>query len=414
MLTAPTTPSMRFTSVASVVNAFVKLRQVEGDVACLASEHKSFEYRGILKVKAIHLSQTTEDEQQQVIEAFKSFLETISFPIQLLIRNRSYDPEHYLQMLAANKGLQTPMTHDHMQFVRALASRRALVTREFYVIVPADHQAAKHTTEALLHAQVQLKQRIEVLSHQLERVGLTTQRLTTAEIVQLYQSCYTPWEEHSTERTREKSSGRLTSSTKELPLFQIDPFSTTYQELEEHTRLNQQMAKKEKREVREQARKKKMPNFVKVPGLIIPSTIQVFPSYLRIERDEQREYVRTLALASYPLNVYPGWFDSIIQVNESNIDFCIHVNPLSQESASTRLRQKALQFRGATLVSMRQGRTADPAITRALGDVERLHENITSGDEQAFTISVFIQVRGRDRQDLDERSERIVSAIHNL
>jgi len=151
-----------------------------------------------------------------------------------------------------------------------------------------------------------------------------------------------------------------------------------------------------------------------VPDLIVPSTIQVFPSYVRIERDARHEYARTLALASYPHSISPGWFDSIIQVNEPNIDFSIHVNPLPRESAKTHLSQKALQFRGATLVLVRQGRAADPSITRALGDVERLRENIAYGNEQAFTISVFIQVRGRDRRELGERTDRITTTIHSL
>lgn len=414
MLRAPKTSSMPFTDVASVVNAFVKLRQVEGDVACLECGQKDFAYRGILRVKAIHFSQMAENEQQSVIEGFQRFLDTLSFPIQILIRNRSYDAEHYLQMLASGKAAQAPMTRDHAKFVRALASRRALVTREFYLIVPAEPRIARNKTEALFHAQVQLKQRTEELALQLGRVGLRVKRLTSAEIVQLYQDGYTPWEESLVEETREKSAGGLMGSSVEQP----DLLSADYQELAaralELQRQKQQKARVEKKEARELARRKRMPSFVKVPGFILPTTIQVFPSYLRLERDGQREYVRTLALVSYPHTHSPGWFDSIIQVNEPNIDFSIHVKPLPRESARARLSRKALQFRSATLISMRQGRAADPSITKALGDVENLRDNLATGTEQVFAISAFIQVRGRDRRELDKRSARIVSAIHSL
>ena len=416
MLRAPKTSSMSFTSLSSVVNTFVKLRQVEGDVACLASGQKNFAYRGIFRVKAIHFSQMVEDEQQRVIEGFQRFLGTIAFPIQILIRNQSYDPEHYLRMLASGKGFQAPVTRDHAKFVRALASRRALVTREFYVIVPADPQIARNKTETFLRAQVQLKQRMEELARQLEQVGLATKRLTTPEIVQLYQSCYAPWEESYAEEIREKSSGGPTGSSVGQ-LADMDLVSD-YQELAARTlelkRQKQQEARLERKAAREEAKKKHLPKFVKVPDLILPTTIQVFPSYLRIERDEQHEYARTLALVSYPHRISPGWFDSIIQVNEPNIDFSIHVNPLPRESASTRLNRKVLQFRGATLVSMRQGRAADPTIIQAQGDIERLRENIAYGNEQALAISVFIQVRGRDRRELDKRSERIARAVQSL
>ncbi len=412
MLTAPKTPSMLFSSVASVAEAFVKLRQVEGDVACLVSAYKNFEYRGILKVNAINFAQMAEDEQAGVIEGFKVFLNTISFPIQVLIRNRPYNLEHYLQAIDAAKGVLAPITRDHAHFVRALAARRGLVMREFYVIVPADRQLAKDKTEALFNAQVQLKQRIEELSRRLEYVGLLGKRLTTLEIVQLYQSCYTPWEEPFAEGMREGSHDALNyRSDAELSARKFQGHAQLAVETKREKRQKAQDARKE---ARKQAKKNKMPAFIKVPGLVLPSDVQVFPSYIRIDRDAQREYVRTLALASYPRSVHPGWFDSIIQVNEPNIDFSIHVYPQRKELVSSRLSQKAIQFRGATLVSVRQGRTADPSITRALGDVEKLRENIAGGNEHAFTISAFIQVRGRDRRELGERSDRITRTIRSI
>jgi len=71
MLVSPKTPNMMVSGPASVVNAFIRLRDVTGDVACLDFGRKNQDYRGIIKVNAINFSLMSEDEQEGVIEGFK-------------------------------------------------------------------------------------------------------------------------------------------------------------------------------------------------------------------------------------------------------------------------------------------------------------------------------------------------------
>ena len=47
--------------------------------------------------------------------------------------------------------------HDHAQFVRVLSSRRALIKREYYIIVPAEYQRVSDASEALSYAQAELE-----------------------------------------------------------------------------------------------------------------------------------------------------------------------------------------------------------------------------------------------------------------
>lgn len=420
MLTAPKTPSMLISGTPSVVSAFVKLRQVEGDVACLDFGRKNLEYRGFLKVGAINFSLLSEDEQEGVIEGFKGFLNGISYPIQILIRNRPHNLDQYLQSMDSVRGTLAPITRDHAKFVRALASRRALVKREFYVIVPSDRQVAKDKTEALINAQLQLKLRLDELLRQLERMGLGGKRLNSLEIVRLYQSCYTPWESYLrplTENILEGSHGGPTVSAMDksgpVDMNSLGSYPESVSMSAPETDSKKKKKKPSKQDKKKEANNK-LPDFVKIPDLITPSCIQVYPSYVRIEGESHHEYVRTLALASYPRSAYPGWFDSIIQVDEPNIDFSIHITPLAPEQVGSRLAQKAVEFRGAALVSERQGRTADPSTNIALEDVERLRENIARGTERVFNMSAFIQVRGRDRRELAERSDRIAGTIRGL
>jgi len=415
MIIAPKTPSMILSGPVNIVSAFIKLRDVAGDVACLDLGHKGLDFRGIFKVNAINFSLLSEEEQEGVIEGFKGFLNGISFPVQILIRNRPHNLDRYLQSLQSVQGPLAAIALDHAKFVSKLASRRALVKREFYVIVAADAQSGKDKTEALINAQLQLKLRIEELLRQLERMGLAGKRLTTTEIIQLYQSCYTPWE------------ARLRPITEEMVNGSHDaPMVSAMEEKREGAVANNfpldatqgkappaaENGKKKRKQPAEA--EGKLPSFIKVADLITPSCIQIYPTHIRIDGESDHEYIRTLALTSYPRSAYPGWFDSIIQIDEPNIDFSIHIMPLQPEQVNARLSQKAVEFRGASMVSERQGRTTDPTTAIALGDVEKLRENIARGNERVFNIATFIQVRGRDRHELSERSERITGLIRSL
>jgi Domain of unknown function DUF87. len=419
--TAPKTPSMLLSGPVSVVNAFIRLRDVVGDVACVDFGRKIPEFRGVLQVNAINFSLLSEDEQEGVIEGFKGFLNGISFPVQVLIRNRPHNLDNYLRSLRSVDGPLATIAQDHARFVSELASRRALVKREFYVIVTADRQTATNKTEALVNAQLQLKLRIDEMLHQLERMGLTGKRLTTQEIIQLYQSCYMPWEARRRPITAEMVEGShggpfvsaLDDHPEENPT--VDSSITSADVPGVSSRDEKKKKKeKEKKSKKEQKEKAKLPVFVNLPDLITPSNIQIYPTHLRIDGESSHEYVRTLAMTSYPRSSYPGWLDSIIQIDEPNIDFSIYITPLRPEQVSARLSQKVVEFRGAAMVSQRQGRTPDPSTAIALGDVEKLRENIARGNERVFNISTFIQVRGRDRRELTERSDRLTGVIRSL
>ncbi|HEY4386373.1 MAG TPA: ATP-binding protein, partial [Ktedonobacteraceae bacterium] len=278
-------------------------------------------------------------------------------------------------------------------------------------------QTITNKTEALVNAQLQLKLRIDEMQRQLERMGLTGKRLTTLEIIRFYQSCYTPWEA----RQRPITMGMVDGSHGGPMVSALDDrydetaiVDSSLSDAQLQSSSDKDEKKKRKKQQKEKNERNKLPVFVNLPDLITPSSIQIYPTHVRVDGESGHEYVRTLAIASYPRSSYPGWLDSIIQIDEPNIDFSIHVTPLQPEQVSARLSQKSVEFRGAAMVSERQGRTPDPSTSIALGDVEKLRENIARGNERVFNISTFVQVHGRDRHELSERSDRIAGVIRSL
>jgi len=425
MQIAPQPGGMLLQNPLNVAKTFVKLHDVAGDVACLELGRKHFQHRAILKISAINFSFMAETEQEGVIEGFQSFLNGISFPIQILIRNRPHNLNTYLRKLdeSAQGDLQA-VARDHASFVRQLAAHRALVIREYYLIVPADRQTTKNQTEALLNAQMQIKLRVEDLDRQLGRMGLTAQRLTNLEIVALYKNCFTSLETSHTAITEamiEGTHGLMVDARKRAQEEQQSSLTPSLLEqqtaidiLQNDLRSKDAARKRQKASKHGAQKEEEFPKFTSIADLVTPGCIQLFPSYLRIDGEASSEYTRTLAITKYPRTAYPGWFDNLTQIDEPHVDFCIHITPLAPEQVNARLGRKSVEFRGSVLHSQREGKTADPSTNIALEDVEHLRENLARGDERVFNISAYIQVRGSDRQSLMERSNRVTAAVRSL
>lgn len=416
MLPAPQTPGMAFSGTGRLARTFVRVQDIKGGVICLNLGEKVRHYRSVLQVNTINFGLMAETDQDALIEGFKAFLNGLSFPIQILIKNLPYRLDDYIQAMEGVQGELAEMAHDHARFVRELASKRALVKRVFYVIVPSDHNPLlRNHQESLTNAQTQLKLRIEELLRQLERLGLSGHRLTDEEIIALYQNSFISEEARIWPLTPNLVAGanNLMLPSKEIQ-SNYDPAELAA--ISETSEVEEQIARKarQKREKEQQKKKSKIPDFVSIPDLITPCSIQIYPWYIRIDGEATHEYLRTLAIVNYPRSAYPGWLDAIIQVDEPYVDFSIHIKPLEPQEVTTRLGRKAIEFRGSVMAAARQGKAPNPGEAIALQDVEKLREKLARGDERIFNISLFVQVRARARRELSERNNRLVSAIRSL
>src|SRR5438105_486269 len=104
MLIAPRAPGQSFSGTGNVIKAFVKVKDVTGGVACLNLGGKRLHYRAILSINPVNFGLMSEDDQDALIEGFKSFLNGLSFPIQILVRNLPYRLDEYLQAMESVQG----------------------------------------------------------------------------------------------------------------------------------------------------------------------------------------------------------------------------------------------------------------------------------------------------------------------
>lgn len=186
---------------ASVQTAHTGLEAIEDDIVRLVGG----QCRAVLEVGSVNFGLQGETEQEATIASFAAFLNSLSFPIQVLIRALPIDVEGYLgdlerRALGLPEGL-ADLARDHVAYLRRLARSRTLLERRFYLVVPAQdgmlrprgwpfaRRTAAPTDEA---ARKQLTFRCDEIERQLGRIGLAVRRLTSVELAQLFYVCWCP------------------------------------------------------------------------------------------------------------------------------------------------------------------------------------------------------------------------------
>ena len=188
---------------ASVQTARLSLEEIADDVVLLARG----QYRAVLEVSGVHFGLQGDIEQESLVGGFAAFLNSLSFPIQILVRVLPVDVDGYIGDLERRARSELPevlaaLARDHVAFVRRLARNRTLLERHFYLVVPSETDAARsrrvwslarrRAARDTAAARKQLVIRCEEVERQLGRCGLTARRLTSNELAQLYYACWCP------------------------------------------------------------------------------------------------------------------------------------------------------------------------------------------------------------------------------
>jgi type IV secretory pathway VirB4 component len=99
--------------------------------------------RLVLKCSSINFLLKSSEEQDSIIVSFQRFLNTLKFPIQILIRSKKLDIDSYLQTLQ-DKALKqkNPLlqnqTYEYIEYLKKLIEVAQIMKKEFYIIIPYD------------------------------------------------------------------------------------------------------------------------------------------------------------------------------------------------------------------------------------------------------------------------------------
>jgi hypothetical protein len=185
---------------------------------------KDWWLRNILKIYGLNLDLRNFDEQQIVLEQYKRFLNWLSFPIQVIIRNTYLDLSNYLQYVKSNVAEIDNMVlqnqwHEYTSFLEDIDSKQGLIyVKEFYIVVPyydweqdvdnikkswrnklLEVLNTKDSVEKIVEKyryflkwKNMLETRVNLITDWLASMWIISEKLTTSEIISLLFRFYNP------------------------------------------------------------------------------------------------------------------------------------------------------------------------------------------------------------------------------
>ncbi len=191
---------------------YLDIAEVRDDMVIL----KDGTVRAVLLVSSINFSLKSEDEQQAIIQAYMTFLNSLEYPVQVVIQSRKMNIDGYMEALVEQQRkteneLLRAQIADYRQFVGELVELGQIMQKRFYVVLPYDPltnkqkkfftrlgealspaAAAKLSNKQYAERREQLTRRCQLLGGSLLSMGLQSVRLDTQGLIELYYNAYNP------------------------------------------------------------------------------------------------------------------------------------------------------------------------------------------------------------------------------
>lgn len=199
-------------SYSSTTQTYLDIHDITNDLVIMKNGTTSL----VLSVDAMNFGLLAEEEQDSIIYAYAGLLNSLNYPIQVIVRSQTKDVTSYLQKLkdqedrAADRLNQTRIRR-YREFVSNLIHERNVLDKKFYVVIPAaplelgllpvqsvipgqkEFDVSTVERSVLLEkAKNILEPKRDHLITQFARIGLYSYQLTTQEIIQLFYISYNP------------------------------------------------------------------------------------------------------------------------------------------------------------------------------------------------------------------------------
>lgn len=178
-------------------------------------------FRAVIACKPINFDLMSDREREGVEFSYQNFLNSLNFPVQILVRSRQIDIGPYIEKLVNMRRSQDNMLlgvlmDDYIQFIDILSQEANIMEKTFYVIVPFFPQGeggnlieqSKGFFSRLIptpknnvtridaatwqKAKEQIKNRVDTVMSGLFQIGVQSVQLETKSLAELYYSFYNP------------------------------------------------------------------------------------------------------------------------------------------------------------------------------------------------------------------------------
>ena len=205
-------PIIKLPKNASEVQKFIEISEIKNGMAIM----KDNSLRAVCACSSINFDLLSSTEQEAVITRFQEFLNSLDFPLQIVIASRHFQIENYLDQIRELEKKQTNellkiQTGEYINFVQSFVEFANIMNKSFYAIVPFSVIESKQEgffdkiksiigsqksnkqhfeIEKLNQYRVQLDQRINMVIQGLQALGIKAIPLNDEQLTQLYFEFY--------------------------------------------------------------------------------------------------------------------------------------------------------------------------------------------------------------------------------
>ncbi|TXH07389.1 MAG: hypothetical protein E6Q06_03315 [Candidatus Moraniibacteriota bacterium] len=196
----------------SSTQRYVDVEEIRDGVLVL----KTGALRAVLLVSSINFDLKSSEEQDAIISQYQNFLNSLDFPVQIVVQSRRFNIDPYIDLLKGKEAQQTNellrfQMREYQGFIKNLTEISNIMSKYFYVVIPfspveneqggllqkiGDIFNQKKTVglkSELFHTyRTQLMQRVDHVIAGLSPIGIRAAALETEELIELLYNSYNP------------------------------------------------------------------------------------------------------------------------------------------------------------------------------------------------------------------------------
>lgn len=192
----PTSP------VKASTQSFVEIDDIKDDIILL----KDYFAATVIEVGAVNFWLLSQEEQASMIYAYGNLLNSLSFPVQILILSKKMDVSSYLEYLGNKVGTQTNdvikrRLISYQDFIKNIVRKTSVLEKRFFFTIPFSPMElgvtavnAKSLNKAYIisRAKTALYPKRDNLIRLLGSIGLKTKPLQEQALAELFYNLYNP------------------------------------------------------------------------------------------------------------------------------------------------------------------------------------------------------------------------------
>lgn len=309
----------------------------------------------IIQTTGVNFELLSADEKKAVIAAFSALLNSLNFPIQIIIRSQKKDIAPYITLLDARiTQEQNPRLKDQIEkyrdFIQSLAKKNSILEKNFYLVIP--FYKAPLGDKSLEEIKKNLFPRRDHLLSQLSRLGLKGKALTREELLIIFHDIF----------------------NSEAPLPPQTASSTE-----------------------------------NIRDILAPTLAEVDFNFLKVGK----RFYKTLFVLDYPRFVSPNWLSPLISFDHT-LDISFFIYPTQSSDALSDLHRKIGELEATLASDAELGRVENPQVRAAQEDAYLLQEELTKGTEHFFQFGFYITVPADSQEELERIAKMVQSTLSSL